>query len=115
MPRAHSSVPTRHRRNKYLKAAKGYFGGKHSQFKAAKEQVETGWQYAYRDRRNGRRAIRALWIARINAAARLHGMNYSTLIDAMNKKNIAIDRKMLADLAVKDNKAFGELVANVQN
>ena len=100
MPRAHSSVPTRHRRNKYLKAAKGYYGGKHSQFKAAKEQVEKGWQYSYRDRRNRRREFRRLWISRINAAARLHGMTYSTLIDGMNKKNIEIDRKMLADLAV---------------
>ncbi|MBN1540668.1 50S ribosomal protein L20 [candidate division KSB1 bacterium] len=113
MPRAHSSVPTRHRRKKILKAAKGYWGGKHSQFKAAKEQVEKGLQYAYRDRRNRRRAFRTLWIARINAAARIHGMNYSTLIDAMNKKNITIDRKMLADLAVKDIKAFGELVSNL--
>jgi large subunit ribosomal protein L20 len=107
-------VPTRHRRSKYLKAAKGYYGGKHRLFKTAKEQVEKGLQYAYRDRRTRKREFRRLWIIRINAAARQFDMNYSSLIDGMNKKGIEINRKVLADLAVKDLQAFGQIVATVK-
>ena len=114
MPRSSSSVPTRHRRNKILRAAKGYYGGKHRLFKSAKEQVEKGLKYSYRDRRVRRREFRRLWTIRINAAARLFGMNYSTLIDAMKKNNIQINRKMLADLAVNDVKAFEQLVQSVK-
>ncbi|OGB99472.1 50S ribosomal protein L20 [candidate division KSB1 bacterium RBG_16_48_16] len=114
MPRSSSSVPTRHRRNKILRAAKGYYGGKHRLFKSAKEQVEKGLKYSYRDRRVRRREFRRLWTIRINAAARLFGMNYSTLIDAMKKSNIQINRKMLADLAVNDVKAFEQLVQSVK-
>ncbi len=114
MPRSSSSVPTRHRRNKILKAAKGYYGGKHRLFKSAKEQVEKGLQYSYRDRKVKKREFRRLWIARINAAARQFGMNYSTLIDGLNKKNIQINRKILADLAVKDIKAFEEIVTIIK-
>ena len=114
MPRSSSSVPTRQRRNKYLKAAKGYYGGKSRLFKSAKEQVEKGLQYAYRDRRARRREFRSLWIARINAAARMFDMSYSQLINGMNKKGLLINRKMLADLAVHDLPAFEEIVKSVR-
>jgi len=110
MPRSSSSVTTRHRRNKILKAAKGYYGGKHRLFKSAKEQMEKGLQYAYRDRKVKKREFRRLWIARINAAARQFDMNYSFFIDGLKKKNIQLNRKVLADLAVKDLKAFEEIV-----
>ncbi|MDZ7317253.1 MAG: 50S ribosomal protein L20 [candidate division KSB1 bacterium] len=115
MPRSHSSVPTHHRRKKYLKAAKGYWGGKHRLFKSAKEQVEKGLQYAYRDRRNRRRELRALWITRINAASRMFGLSYSQLIDKLNKKGIVVDRKILADLAVNDIKAFEAVVNSAKS
>jgi large subunit ribosomal protein L20 len=114
MPRAHSSVVTRHRRNKFLRAAKGYWGGKHRLFRSAKEQVEKGLQYSYRDRKKRKSEFRQLWITRINAAARQFGYNYSTLINGMKKKNIMIDRKMLADLAVKDIKAFEQVVSMIK-
>ena len=114
MPRSSSSAPTRQRRNKYLKAAKGYYGGKHRLFKSAKEQVEKGLQYAYRDRRARRRTFRRLWITRINAAARMFDMSYSQLIDGINKKGMDINRKVLADLAVHDIKAFEEVVNTVR-
>ena len=114
MPRSNSSTTTRHRRNKVLKAAKGYYGGKHSLFKTAKEQVEKGLQYSYRDRKARKREFRKLWIVRINAAARLFGMNYSTLIKEMNAKNIQLNRKVLADLAVNDLKAFEQIVSSLK-
>jgi large subunit ribosomal protein L20 len=114
MPRSHSPVVTRHRRNKYLKAAKGYYGGKHRLFRSAKEQVEKSLKYSYRDRRVRRREFRSLWISRINAAARLFGMNYSSLIDAMKKNNVQVNRKMLADMAVYDIKGFEQLVTTVK-
>ncbi|RLD13073.1 50S ribosomal protein L20 [candidate division KSB1 bacterium] len=114
MPRSSSSVPTRHRRNKILKAAKGYYGGKHRLFKSAKEQVEKGMQYAYRDRRVRRREFRRLWIARINAAARMFDMSYSQFINGMNKKGLEINRKILADLAVRDINAFEEIVKTIR-
>ena len=114
MPRAHSSVVTRHRRNKFLKAASGYWGGKHRLFKSAKEQVEKGLQYSYRDRKKRKSDFRQLWIARINAAARQFGYNYSTLIDGMKKKNIIINRKLLADLAVRDIKAFEQVISAIK-
>jgi large subunit ribosomal protein L20 len=114
MPRAHSSVVTRHRRNKYLKAARGYWGGKHRLFRSAKEQVEKGLQYSYRDRKKRKSDFRSLWIARINAAARQFGYNYSSLIDGMNKKNIVINRKLLADMAVRDIKAFEQIVSIIK-
>ena len=114
MPRSSSSVPTRQRRNKYLKAAKGYYGGKSRLYRTAKEQVEKGLLYAYRDRRARRREFRRLWITRINAAARMFDMSYSQLIDGMNKKGLDINRKMLAELAVHDIKAFEEIVKTVR-
>ncbi|MBN1466527.1 50S ribosomal protein L20 [candidate division KSB1 bacterium] len=114
MPRSSSSVPTRQRRNKYLKAARGYWGGKSRLYRSAKEQVEKGMLYAYRDRRARRREFRSLWICRINAAARLFDMSYSQLIDGMNKKGLDINRKMLAELAVHDIHAFEEIVKTVR-
>jgi len=97
-----------------LKAAKGYYGGKHRLFKSAKEQVEKGMQYAYRDRRVRRREFRRLWIARINAAARMFDMSYSQFINGMNKKGLEINRKILADLAVRDINAFEEIVKTIR-
>ncbi len=114
MPRSHSSVPTRHRRNKILKAAKGYYGGKSRLFKTAKEQVEKGLQYSYRDRKKRKSDFRKLWIVRINAAARQFGMSYSALINAMDKKNVLINRKMLSDIAVNDIKTFEKIVTTVK-
>jgi large subunit ribosomal protein L20 len=114
MPRTSSSVAKRNRRKKILKAAKGYYGGKHRLYKTAKEQVEKSLQYAYRDRRQQKRNIRKLWIARINAAARMFDMNYSTLIGGMKRKNIDIDRKILADIAVKDINTFEKIVTMIK-
>jgi len=93
-----------------LKAAKGYYGGKHRLYRSARETVEKGLTYNYRDRRARRREFRSLWIVRINAAARLYGMNYSSLINGLKQKDIDINRKMLAELAVHDLQAFEQLV-----
>ena len=114
MPRSHSSAPTRRRRNKYLKEARGYYGGKHRLFKSAKEQVEKGLQYSYRDRKVRKREMRKLWITRINAASRMFDMTYSTLMNALKNKDVQINRKLLADLAVHDLKAFEEIVKTVK-
>ena len=91
---------------KVLKKAKGYYGARSKLFKTAKQAVIKAGQYAYRDRRQRKRQFRALWIARINAASRTQGLSYSNLINGMNKANIAIDRKVLADIAVNDPQAF---------
>lgn len=109
MPRARNSVASRRRRKKVLKAARGQFGGRHSLFRTAKESVNKGLAYAYRDRRNKKRAFRGLWIVRINAAARLHGLSYSRMMDGLRKAGISLDRKVLADLAVSDDRAFSLL------
>ena len=114
MPRSSSSVPTRQRRNKYLKAAKGYYGGKHRLFKSAKEQVEKGQLYAYRDRRVRRREFRRLWIVRINAAARLSDLSYSEFMGGLKKAGIELDRKVLAELAVSNPDAFAELASKAK-
>ena len=110
MPRAKYSVASHRRRKKILKAAKGYYGGKHRLLKTAKESVEKALQYSYRDRKKRKGQFRRLWITRINAAARNHGMSYSTFIDALNKKDIHLNRKVLADMAVNDPKSFENLV-----
>jgi len=114
MPRSSSSVPTRNRRNKYLRAAKGFYGGKHRLFKTAKEAVEKGLQYQYRDRRVKKREFRKLWITRINAGARMYGTTYSALINGLKQKGIVLNRKMLAELAVNDIKAFEAIVNTVK-
>lgn len=100
----------RERRKKILKQAKGYFGAKHRLFRAAKQAVMKSGQYAYRDRRQRRRDLRRLWILRINAAVREHGLSYSTFIHGLELAGIAVNRKMLADLALRDPQAFAAVV-----
>jgi large subunit ribosomal protein L20 len=114
MPRARSNVPRLKRKKQIMEAAKGAYGGRSKLWKAAKETVERGWRYAYRDRKNKKREFRRLWIIRINAAANQHGMNYSTFIDGLNKAGIEIDRKILADIAVRDPQAFGSIADQVR-
>jgi len=106
MARVKRGVIARRRHNKVLKAAKGYYGARRKVFRVAKQAVIKAGQYAYRDRRNKKRNFRRLWIARINAAARMNGMTYSRFIDGCNKADIAVDRKVLADIAVHDAAAF---------
>lgn len=114
MPRAASRVPRKKRHKKILKAAKGNFGGRRKLYKTAKETVEKGLQYAYRDRRQKKRSFRQLWIARINAAVRQHGMSYSVFMNALSLKNIDIDRKQLSEMAIRDPEGFAKLVETVK-
>ena len=107
MPRAVSNVPRLKRRNETLKAAKGAYGARSKLYRPAKETVERGWRYAYRDRKNKKRDFRRLWIVRINAAAHQHGMSYSVFINGLKAAGLEIDRKILADVAVRDPQAFG--------
>ena len=109
MARVKGSTPTRTRRKRILKLASGYFGSKHLLYRTAHEQVMHSWKYAYIHRRELKREMRKLWIARINAAARMNGLTYSKLISGLKKANVTINRKMLAELAVSDSKAFAEL------
>jgi large subunit ribosomal protein L20 len=109
MPRVKRGVTSRKRRNRILNQAKGYYGARSKLFKTAREAVERGWIYAYRDRKQRKRMFRRLWIARINAAARQHELSYSRLIHGLSVAGVEIDRKILAQLAVTDPKAFGEL------
>lgn len=109
MSRATNNSASRQRRNKVLRAAKGFRGGRSKLNRTAQESVARSWAYAYRDRRARKRDFRKLWIARINAAARLHGMSYSRFIFGLKAAQIEVDRKMLADLAVRDAAAFAEL------
>ena len=110
MPRARSNVTRLKRKKQVMEAAKGAYGGRSKLWKAAKETVERGWRYAYRDRKNKKREFRRLWIIRIGAAATQNGMSYSTFIDGLNKAGLEIDRKILADLAVRDPQAFAAIV-----
>ena len=109
MPRVKRGVAARKRRNRILEEAKGYYGARSKLIKTARETVEKGWRYAYRDRKQKKRTFRALWITRINAAARENGLSYSRLINGLKCANVEVDRKILAQLAVTDPKAFGEL------
>ncbi len=109
MPRVKSNVVRLKRKKQVMKAARGAFGGRSKLWKAAKETVERGWRYAYRDRKNRKREFRRLWIVRINAAAHLNGMNYSNFINGLQTAGIEIDRKILADIAVRDPQAFTAL------
>src|SRR6188474_2605899 len=113
MPRVRSNVARLKRKNQIMKAARGAFGARSKLWKAAKENVERGWKYAYRDRKNKKRDFRRLWIVRINAAARQHDMSYNVFINGLGKAGIEIDRKILADIAVRDTQAFGELADKV--
>ncbi|MFC1526201.1 50S ribosomal protein L20 [Candidatus Latescibacterota bacterium] len=115
MPRTRNSVASRRRRKKVLKQAKGYFGAKSRLFRTAREAVDRAQAYAYRDRRNRKRDFRRLWIARINAAARLNGLSYSQLICGLGRAEVTINRKMLADLAVRDPEAFTAVVEQAKS
>jgi len=106
MARIKRGVTKRRRHKKILKLAKGYFLGRSKLYKSAHEAVMHALSYAYRDRRNIKRDMRRLWITRINAAARLNGLSYSTLMDGLRRANVTVDRKILADLAVRDAAAF---------
>ena len=110
MPRVRNSVASRRRRKKILKQARGYFGGRSRLFRTAREAVNRAQAYSYRDRRVRKRDFRKLWIARINAAARLNGVSYSQLIHGLNLASVTINRKVLADLAVRDPEAFTAVV-----
>ena len=109
MARVKRGVVAKSRHKKVLKKAKGYYGARRKVFRVANQAVTKAGQYAYRDRRQRKRQFRALWITRINAAARMHGMSYSRLINGLGKAGVEIDRKVLADLAVHDPAAFGAL------
>ena len=114
MPRSVNSVASRQRRKKILKQAKGYFGRRKNVWTVAKNAVEKGLTYAYRDRKNKKRTFRALWITRINAGARLHGLTYSELMGKLKANNIDINRKVLADLAMNNAEAFEDIVKKVK-
>ena len=110
MPRSVNHVASRARRKRILKLTRGYFGARKNVWTVAKNTYEKGLTYAYRDRKNKKRNFRALWIQRINAAARIEGMSYSQLMGALHKAGIEINRKLLADLAVNDAPAFEQIV-----
>lgn len=114
MSRVKRSVVSRARRKKVLKQAKGYYGARSRQFKVAKQAVIKAGQYAYRDRRQRKRQFRQLWVVRINAAAREHGLSYSRFIAGLKKAEIEVDRKVLADLAIHEKDAFAELAGQAR-
>ena len=114
MPRSVNHVASRNKRKKILKKTRGYFGARKNVWTVAKNTYEKGLTYAFRDRRAKKHEFRALWIQRINAAARLEGFSYSQLMGALHKAGIEINRKVLADLAINDPKAFSAIVAKVK-
>jgi large subunit ribosomal protein L20 len=114
MPRATNNVAARQRRKKVLAAAKGYRLGKSRLYATAKDQVQRSWAYAYRDRRTKKRTFRRLWISRINAACRQFGISYSVFINKLAEKKIEINRKVLADMAVRNPETFKKLIEQVQ-
>ena len=114
MPRSVNNVASRARRKKVLKLAKGNFGRRKNVWTVAKNAVEKAWQYAYRDRKNNKRNFRRLWITRINAGARLHGMSYSQFMGAIHAAGIELNRKVLADLAMNHPEAFAAVVKQVK-
>ena len=109
MPRAANTVASRARRKKILRAARGYYGGRSKLYRTAKESVQRGLAYAYAHRRRRKRDFRRLWIVRINAAARLSGLSYSLFINGLKKAGVILDRKVLADMAVRDKEGFAKL------
>jgi len=114
MSRVKRGVTTKKRKKKFLKLSKGFRGGRNNLIRSAREAVEKGWNYAYRDRRAKKREFRRLWIARINAAARMHGLSYSRVMDGLKKSGVDLNRKMLADIAVRDPDAFAKLAETVK-
>ena len=115
MARVKRGVVARRRHNKILRKAKGYYNARRKNFKTANQAVIKAGQYAYRDRRRRKRDFRRLWIVRINAAAREHGLSYSRMINGLKKAEVGIDRKVLADLAVRDKAAFGQLAERARS
>lgn len=115
MARVKRGVVARRRHNKVLKQAKGYYGARRKVFRVAKQAVIKAGQYAYRDRRNKKRNFRRLWIARINAAARMNGMTYSRFINGLSKAGVEVDRKVLADIAVHDAAAFSAIAEKAKS
>ena len=115
MARVKRGVNARKHHRTVLKAAKGYYGAKSRQYKAAKEQVQHSGQYAYRDRRNKKREIRRLWITRINAACRINGMSYSVFMHGLKPAGIELDRKVLSDMAINDPEGFAQLCEVAKN
>lgn len=109
MPRTKGGYVSRRRRNRILKLAKGYFGSKHTLYKVANQQVMKSLTYAYRDRKRRKRDFRRLWIARINAAARLNGLSYNKLMYGLKLANIEINRKMLSEIAINDSASFAQI------
>ena len=114
MPRSVNHVASRAKRKRILKLTRGYFGARKNVWTVAKNTWEKGLTYAYRDRKNKKRSVRALWIQRINAAARMEGMSYSQLMGALHKAGVEINRKVLADLAMNHMEAFKAIVAKVK-
>ena len=114
MPRSVNHVASRKRRKKIMKMAKGYFGARSKVYTVAKNAVEKGLQYAFRDRRNKKRAFRRLWITRINAAARLNGTTYSKLMHQLSKSDVELNRKVLADMAMNEPDTFEAIVNDVK-
>ncbi|NJB82340.1 50S ribosomal protein L20 [Wenyingzhuangia aestuarii] len=114
MPRSVNSVASRRRRKKILKLAKGYFGRRKNVYTVAKNAVEKAMCYSYRDRKNKKRSFRALWITRINAGARIHGLSYSQFMGKVKANNIELNRKVLADLAMNNPEAFKAIVEKVK-
>ena len=114
MPRAQSTVPRHRRHRKLIKNAKGYYGTRKSNYRVAKDAVQKAWQYSYRDRRTRKRDFRRLWIIRINAAVRQHGLTYSKFIFALKEKNIELNRKTLAYMAVHNPDSFVEIINSIK-
>ena len=110
MARSTAAVPRHRKKKRYMKAAKGYWGARSKLWRIAKNAVERGWVYSYRDRKNRKRDFRRLWIARINAATREHGLSYSKFINGLKQAGVEVNRKVLADLAVREPAAFEALV-----
>lgn len=114
MPRSVNVVAARRRRKKMMKHAKGFFGRRKNVWTVAKNAIEKGWGYAYRDRKAKKRTFRGLWIQRINAGTRMHGMSYSAFMGAANASGLELNRKVLADLAMNHPEAFAEVVKSVK-
>jgi large subunit ribosomal protein L20 len=113
MPRADNSIPRHRRHRKIVKQAKGYYGARSRNYRTAKDAVQKAQRYAYRDRRQRKRQFRRLWISRLNAAVRQHGMTYSHFIHALREKEIELNRKALADMAVRDPEGFEALIKSL--
>ncbi len=115
MARATNAVPRHRKKKKYFRAARGYWGGRSKLWRIAKNAVERGWVYSYRARKNRKRNFRRLWIARINAAVRTHDMNYSRFMEGLRLAGVEVNRKVLADLAVREPDAFAQIVAQAKS